>query len=161
MRTPIVPVLAFLFVLAPTSLAAEKIQKDKAEVQWAKRIINDFLEACFAEEWHNAVGLLSPDLAKASSVGGGNEILIKIWQSDSAQITSQEVAPDQSEVIFSGKLAGEYQKGTFVARVAKESSRSWSIRYFRVRVTEQKPIPLPSPLVQQKTDKSRNKPKTK
>ena len=49
------------------------------------------------------------------------------------QLSSELVDPDGCEVIFKGELTNEQWKADFTARVARENSGKWSIRYLVVK----------------------------
>jgi hypothetical protein len=115
-----------------------------AGVKWAKRVAMDFLEtACETGHYADIAGLLSPDLARAVSEDSR-------WPFAGLycdpRFTSEELAPNGSEVLFTGVLkATEYyhdaggQDADFTLRVAKESaSGKWSIRFLRVKEREEK-----------------------
>jgi hypothetical protein len=115
--------------------------KSKAELQWAKRVATDFLEAACAGK-PVAVGLLSPALAKA--MGQELQAIYAPLSGMRATITSRKVAPNRCEVIFAGALkeneelrnAKWHFQGRFKLRVAKEIGGTWNIRFVDVTVRE-------------------------
>ena len=89
------------------------------------------------------MGLVSPNLAGPNDYfRTGLQDQLRYYRS--AQISSQEAAPDMTEIVFSGILKGQRLacslKATFVIRVVKERNGKWFIRYCSLRNKEEQQI---------------------
>ncbi len=114
---------------------------------WAKRIVTDFLDAAVSvdrddQRCPEVVGLLSTEYAEAIKSDKRWSFLdiIPEQRYSSPKITSEEIAPNGSEIIFAGTMTNKKgREATFTVRVARESEKGkWSIRYFRLK-EEEKP----------------------
>ncbi len=114
----------------------------KADVAWAKRIVTNFLYALAADNGDMtspaALGLLSPEYLDAvkqdCDMQHGSKYLglIRSHGYGPPAFTSEEVAPNGNEVVFSGTLKHPGDDDLFfTARVVREREKEiWSIRYF-------------------------------
>jgi hypothetical protein len=142
------PHWVLLCILALPSLVAgaDEDAKNAARVKWAKGILADFWDLAGTADWRQVEGLVSPDLARANPRTGARavdlaqEALLIRSKYDSYKVTSEEMDPDSSEVVFTGELAGKQGKASFKARVAREAAGgTWGIRLFVVTEREDKP----------------------
>ena len=119
--------------------AARKV----AELKWAKGVATDFLEATFDWRIEQADALIDASLKKSFQKGGENSLrewlnnTICIRMYHDAVIESEELAPDQDEAAFKGKLkAGEGAQArsiSFSLRVAKEAeSGKWRVSFIHI-----------------------------
>ena len=140
---------ALLFALALPSFVAgaEEDAKNAARVKWAKGVLDDFFDATFSGKCETAGGLLSPELAQTVGQRGGVDGYLwglRLFTFDTRKVTSEEIDPDASEVVFKGELIGKEKKADFTARVAREGKGGkWSIRYFFVKEREEPVKPKP------------------
>lgn len=139
--------IASLVILGILTPAFGGDAKGAEDLKWAKRIATEFLEVVTAdpsgEKIMNFTGLLSPELAKSLPQASWDIFLGQVWSHyHQAKITSEEMAPNRSEVIFTGILKGKknfaegnnFPDADFTLRVAKESENGrWSIRFIRIR----------------------------
>ena len=129
-----------MVLLAAAFSPAEQKAKPADELKWARQVVADFFEAT-ADSPAAAAGLLSPELAKSiQSNPHAYTFLdqIRRWRYKEWKITSEEVAPDGTEIICRGVVKGNkelfWPDADFKLRVAKESRKGkWSIRYMRIQ----------------------------
>lgn len=110
----------------------------EAELKWARRVVQEFLELATGDSPAEATGLLSQELARAiQSDKLRTSFLDVIWAGyRSPKIISEEVAPNGSEIIVHGVLKGKalVDDADITLRVAKESTNGkWSIRMVRLK----------------------------
>lgn len=135
----------------PTRQPLGEASSPDANVKWAERIIMEFFEALKNEDGAS-VGFLTAELARAYPNWEKNIGPFERYTFPPSQLR-REVAPNGSEVIYSGRLKGRkwevtfgdkheegiYSDGEFVLYIAREASGRWSIRYIRVRELTAKP----------------------
>ena len=120
--------------------AARKV----AELKWAKGVATDFLEATFDWRIEQAEALIDASLKKSFQKGGENSLrewlnnTICIRKYHDAVIESEELAPDQDEASFKGKLkAGEGAQArsiSFSLRVAKDAETGkWRVSFIHIK----------------------------
>ena len=120
--------------------AARKV----AELKWAKGVATDFLEATFDWRIEQAEALIDASLKKSFQKGGENSLrewlnnTICIRMYHDAVIESEELAPDQDEASFKGKLkAGEGAQArsiSFSLRVAKDAETGkWRVSFIHIK----------------------------
>jgi hypothetical protein len=132
-------------VTLPSVVAgADEDAKNAARVKWAKGILADFWDLAGTADWRQVEGLVSPDLARANPRTGARvvdlaqEALLIRSKYDSYKVTSEEMDPDGSEVVFTGELVGKGRRADFKARVAREAAGgTWGIRLFVVKEREE------------------------
>src|SRR5262249_6192169 len=100
MPSLMLPALSLMLLTFVSALpAAERIEKERREVQWAKRVVTDFFDASAASDRPNVMGLLSSEYAKQIEKWDTSGQILGLR---SPTIKSHEIAPDRREVIFSG-----------------------------------------------------------
>jgi hypothetical protein len=132
-------VIALSLLANDYSRGGEKA-KPADDLKWAKQVVADFFEAT-ADSPTTAAGLLSPGLANAMSADPRAYTFmdqIRRWNYKEWKVTSEEVAPDGTEIILRGVVKGNkelsWPDADFKLRVAKEAVRgTWSIRYMRIQ----------------------------
>jgi hypothetical protein len=135
--------VALALLLSVTSIRAGSPDdaKRKAELAWARRIAVDFLETATNIDGTQtrpveALGLLTPELARGlQDDKGWNWLDSLAHYVHGPQISTEELAPNGSEAIFTGTLKGnDGNPGRrFILRVAKESENGkWSIRFLKL-----------------------------
>jgi hypothetical protein len=110
------------------------------ELKWARHVVDDFFELV-GESPANVGGLLSPELATALHSNPRDYTVldqIRRWGYKDWKISSQEVSPDGTEIIYRGIVKGNKAlvgpDSDFKIRVAKESKTGkWSIRYIKLQ----------------------------
>jgi len=121
--------------------------KKQTDVKWAKRVAMNFLEVATGDAPAEAMGLLSPELARGlqANKDRANFLdMIPYRGYRDPKITGAETSPNGSEVVFSGVFKGSKTIPTpdadFTIWVTRESEQGkWSIRLVRVREKEPKP----------------------
>jgi hypothetical protein len=144
-----------LVFVAATPTADGK-RDESPEVKWARGVAEEFWEALLDRDSvddgvERAGGLVSPELISAMNnrtvrdPSSLMKVACEYGHDSSVRVTSEEVSPDKSEVVFNGVLSGKFifggepQTADFRLRVAKESGGRWSIRLFRIREHAPKP----------------------
>ncbi len=144
--------LAFILCLMsfPTMVGASETRATAApELLWARDIATDFFDAVLGGDGIEAVGLLTPELAKSLGKVYNEDIPVTYFRIFirqryvKATIVTDELAFDKSEAIIKGKLAGKDAQGEFTLRVARDiPGGKWSIRFLRIK---ELPRPTPKP----------------
>jgi hypothetical protein len=138
-------------VLMATSLAhgGDEADNRKAEVEWAKDVVTDFLKAVKAEEFGQARRLLTPELRREYNkdkiflpAGAGIFLEPISWEFSKDEIA--KIAPDKGEVVLRGMVyvrSGDKKaKGAFTIRVVKvKDTGLWRIDYLLVEEPPAKP----------------------
>src|SRR5262249_26135570 len=106
-----------LLVGCALSLAGDDASGKKAKIKWARGIATDFLDCLLDPEYDRAAdALLSPELYRRIITDGGVRLVkfgpVNNWRPQEASITSEAIAPDESEVVFKGVLKGEREMWT-------------------------------------------------
>jgi hypothetical protein len=126
----------------------------KAELNWAKGVALDFLQAVTGNQQSpnraalseaSAMALLTPEFARlleTTKRPDGNPFERQAGYSN-PKITSEALAPNGSEATFVGMAMGvgasEGWQADFKLRLVKETSNgSWSIRFFLIQEHEPK-----------------------
>src|SRR5437588_3996043 len=101
--------LLWFFAFCPALLATDAKKQDSADLKWARGIVKDFWGALLGEDgdFVEAGGLLSPELSKSLEIGDSSasrelSLLILPYQHSPVVVISEEIAPDQSEIIIRG-----------------------------------------------------------
>jgi hypothetical protein len=110
--------------------------KGAREAKWAKGIIDEFFDAVSRGD-EAGLGLLSAELAAVLRSDPDGVYSRFFGYDHTFSVLSQEIAPDNSEVIFVLKLRpmeDVFDTALSVTmRVAKEAQGRWSIRFLRTR----------------------------
>jgi hypothetical protein len=147
--------LLFLGCISLLSISAAPPvgDKPKAEVNWARRVVLDLVEECQKARHVSssaARGLLSPEFAdsmRAADAATNWTVLDDLGcSSHNPKLTSEEVAPNGSEVIFTYSLTfdgpgrGDIKGDAIVTfRVAKDSENGkWCVRFIHIKKPESK-----------------------
>ncbi len=146
MRVLAILLLAPLVLLAqPPDQGGKKIKKPitkstvpdkaKAELKWAKGIVEDFFTTGSGPEYKQAVTLMSGELKK--TVNPEDLVYNRLYEKAGTwTFSSEELSPDGMEAVFRGTVLGkkgsyENHDATFVARVLKDKdSGAWRIHLF-------------------------------
>jgi hypothetical protein len=134
-------VLACLLVLvsclpAPAGKKSDKKDDKKAvELKWAKEVAADFLNAGARREYASAEALLTAEFKKCLKDGNtsaGDRLSgTGLWSAKSWAVEKEEIAPDQNEALFRGKLKGDSGEAEFSVRVVKEGDGGkWRVSFF-------------------------------
>jgi hypothetical protein len=146
MRTSAVLSAAMILSLSlPSPLVARK-PKGEGEVEWARRVAEDFL-ALATDEKRNTqhltslIGLLYPGTGKEMLEETGNSPLWRLGRYRSARIRKVEAAPNGKEVIVSGELSRNVstagQTAQFKLRLVQErETKVWYVRCIQVTERE-------------------------
>ena len=137
------PAVLFIVLLATGKPAFAEDVKRTETVNWAKRIVVDFLQTTTTEYPIMALGLVSPELARVMPREESRERnIIKVlhWGYDKHEIVGTEIAPDASEIVFSiivrAKADYACRDADMTIRVAKEAGGRWSIRFVSMKERE-------------------------
>jgi hypothetical protein len=122
--------LAVVLIANPLALGHDKASK--AETEWAKGVVTDYLKAARKDDWHQARQLLTAELRKGYEKNGfpaPRGYMLK-WV-----FSRDQIAPDGNEVVLEGILSSRQgDKGLefeFTVRVVKiKASGQWRIDYF-------------------------------
>jgi hypothetical protein len=114
--------------------------KKHSDLTWAKGVADDFLAAWVGGDNAEAEMLFTEELKKRyERYPQGTSLATRLLDGKSAglaagTITNEQIAPDEDEARFTGKLTGERNgkpiEAEFALRVVKESGK-WRIAYFR------------------------------
>jgi hypothetical protein len=154
MRVSSCVLLCGLFVVCVPGPAPCAAEDRTPETEWARGIVTDFWDAVRNQQAEQAAGLLSPELTRAlvtyepafpgaerKEVAPPAYLCVlrdRYGPETSISFVSTEVAPDKSEVVIRGALAGKNRDGKevkadFKMRVAREGSGGkWGIRFILV-----------------------------
>jgi hypothetical protein len=125
--------LAVVLIASPLAYGDDKASS-KAEIEWAKGVVTDYLEAARVGGDHRqARRLLTAELRKAyekDEFPQPFQCYIQKWE-----FSKNKIAPDKNEVVLEGIISGVYgethPKVAFTVRVVKEKlSGQWRIDYF-------------------------------
>ena len=132
--------LSCLLAINVVAVAQDGKQQSDPQLKWVRNIANDFWTCMRGCDYRQAAGLLSPELsdaAKGHLFGVEGYLQSLTGGFSSATTTSEEMAPDRSEVVFRGTLSGDGPTLEYVLRIAKESNGRWSVRFLRIKQREQ------------------------
>jgi hypothetical protein len=137
-----VAVAAGVAALVAAPLPAEEKDNAAPTQRWARGVADDFWAAVLGphNDFEQAAGLLSPELiqaiAKVTPEGAPAYLqLLRLYRwGNNGAVTFDltEVAPDRSEVLFKGVVAGEVGKADFTMRVGKQPGGTWRVRYLLI-----------------------------
>jgi hypothetical protein len=121
-----------------TAAAVDVPEKKAAELNWAKGVAEDFLEAAFAGKTEQAQSLIDGTLKSAFAKEGehrlsewlNNSIAIRGFQSPVMQ--QEAISPDQDEASFKGSFQADKTVMQFSLRVSKDKENGkWRMSYFQ------------------------------
>jgi hypothetical protein len=135
---PLNAVLAVVFARPMNSGEPTRHKSQEKELQWAKGIASDFMDAGFKRQYRQAVSLMSADMRKNLTVPEGPETFMvnrfgyTLDQArDKFDVDSGEISPAGDEAVFRGTCSGEGGQAEFTIRVVKEQdSGKWRVNYF-------------------------------
>jgi len=140
-----------LLLVGGTPTAAKPKEKAAPELAWVKGIADDFWDTMIQDADPQVDTLLSPECLKeqrSSHIQLLYQFVHGSLNNPTIRYTSEELAPDKSEVVFKGTVSEkDVVKADFTLRIAKESGGGkWSIRFIRFKERDSTPPPAaPAP----------------
>jgi hypothetical protein len=127
---------ALLILAVTASAAAEPNAKKQADLEWAKSVATDCLEAILHGNYRTATVLVTAEFKKALSEEG-TSVLDRfrdagMGEPDSWAITDYGIAPDQDEASIRGHFKGKQGRAAFSMRVEKDPDKKWRISFITV-----------------------------
>src|SRR5689334_16557181 len=108
MRQVVASITLVVLLSATARCSAKGRAKPTDQRKWARQVMADFFESA-AKTPAVAVGLLTPELAKSILADRQAYTFIdkiRRWNYKEWRVTSEEVSPDGTEIIFRGVLKG-------------------------------------------------------
>jgi hypothetical protein len=143
-RLSVISGLLLLGWFSQAACTADASDKKAEELQWAKGVATDFLDAAFNGDLEQAESLIDSSLKKVFAEEGENRLREWLNNSIAVQgfrepaIQSEEIAPDQDEASFKGDFKADETQFQFSLRVIKDNeSGKWRVSYFQFTEQEE------------------------